>query len=263
MAATIDCNESAELHNNSKQPIDVDEPHQQLQRRKMPAMRLIMTPRQQRQQRNHHSYCHIMRSNDNNRQMRGKIEQTPTQQLRFHFVVRKMRRRPYRAMRGSAAQICQSQVQQVRQRRYASTPKTVCTSPKSCTLPKASTLSTPKTLCTLPRASMASTSQEVASVEEGQNEPLAKEGNNEPLAKDVDWLSTTMSPLPQRQLSAYVMWGSNKHLTTRTGDRVHPARQQPVVLGLLMHARQQQAPHYNRWLGHNLQQLWRRRNAHN
>jgi hypothetical protein len=41
---------------------------------------------------------------------------------------------------------------------------------------------------------MASTSKEVASVEEGQNEPLAEEGNNEPLAKDGEWLSTMTSP---------------------------------------------------------------------
>ena len=31
---------------------------------------------------------------------------------------------------------------------------------------------------------MASTSKEVASVEEGHSEPLAKEGDDEPLAKD-------------------------------------------------------------------------------
>ena len=83
-------------------------------------------------------------------------------------------------------------------------------------------------------------------MEEGHNKPLAKEGDDKPLVKDDDWLSTAMSPLPQGQLAMYIMQDSNKHLATRTGDRVHPARQQPVVLGLLMHARQQQAPHYNR-----------------
>ena len=52
---------------------------------------------------------------------------------------------------------------------------------------------------------MASAAKEVASVKEGQNEPFAKEGDDEPLAKNGNWLSTTMSPLPQRQLTAYVM----------------------------------------------------------
>ena len=44
------------------------------------------------------SYCHIVRSDDNNRQMQGKIKQTPTQQSKFHVVVRKMQRQPYHAM---------------------------------------------------------------------------------------------------------------------------------------------------------------------
>jgi hypothetical protein len=52
---------------------------------------------------------------------------------------------------------------------------------------------------------MASMPKEIASVKEGHNKPLAEEGNKEPLAKDYDWLSTTMSPLPQEQLAAYVM----------------------------------------------------------
>ncbi len=102
------------------------------------------------------SYCHIVRSNDNNRWMWGKIKQTPTQQSKIHVVVRKMRRQPYRAMRGSAAQICQGWVQWVHQRSPASTPRTACTLPKSCMLPKASTLSTPKMACTLPIASTVS-----------------------------------------------------------------------------------------------------------
>jgi hypothetical protein len=62
---------------------------------------------------------------------------------------------------------------------------------------------------------MAGTPKEIASVEEGHNEPLAKEGNNEPLAKDGNWLSTTMSPLPQEKLAAYIMQDNNEHLTTR------------------------------------------------
>ncbi len=63
------------------------------------------------------SYCHIVMSDDNNRWMRGKIKQTPTKQWKFHVVVCKMPRWPYRAMQGSAAQIRQGQVWQVRQRR--------------------------------------------------------------------------------------------------------------------------------------------------
>ena len=63
---------------------------------------------------------------------------------------------------------------------------------------------------------MASTRKEIASVDEGHNEPLAKEGNNKPLAKDGNWLSTKMSPLPQGQLTAYVMQDDDEHLATRT-----------------------------------------------
>ncbi len=59
---------------------------------------------------------------------------------------------------------------------------------------KASTLSTPKTLCTSPRVSMASAAKEVASVKEGQNEPLAEEGDDEPLAKNGDWLRRRWAP---------------------------------------------------------------------
>ncbi len=56
---------------------------------------------------------------------------------------------------------------------------------------------------------------EDASIEEGHNKPLAKEGNGKPLAKDGDWLGTTMSPLPQGQLAAYVMQDDNEPLTTK------------------------------------------------
>ncbi len=98
----------------------------------------------------------MVRSNDNNRKMQGKIKQTPTQQSKFHVVVHKMQGRPYRAMQGSAAQICQGWVQWVHQRRCASTPRMQCTPPKLCTLPKASTLSMPKMACTLPIASTVS-----------------------------------------------------------------------------------------------------------
>jgi hypothetical protein len=79
-------------------------------------------------------------------------------------------------------------------------------------------------LCTLPRASMASTPKEVASVEEGHNKPLAKEGSDKPLAKDGNWLRTTMSPLPQGQLAAYLMQDKDEHLATRTSDPIHCAR---------------------------------------
>jgi hypothetical protein len=57
--------------------------------------------------------------------------------------------------------------------------------------------------------------KEDASVEEGHNKPLAKKGNDEPLAKDGDRLSTTMSPLPQGQLAAYVMHDNNEPLATK------------------------------------------------
>ena len=63
---------------------------------------------------------------------------------------------------------------------------------------------------------MASTPKEIASVKEGHNKPLAKEGNNKPPAKDGNWLSTMMRPLPQGQLTAYVMQEDNEHLATRT-----------------------------------------------
>jgi hypothetical protein len=66
--------------------------------------------------------------------------------------------------------------------------------------------------------------EEDASVEEGHNEPLAKEGDDEPLAKCGDWLGTTMSPLPQGQLAAYVMQDDVKPLATRASDRVCRAR---------------------------------------
>ena len=115
-----------------------------------------------------------------------------------------------------------------------SIPKTACTSSKTCTLPKASTLSMLKMAFTTSRASMASMpkAKEVASVEEGHNKPLAKEGDDKPLVKDDDWLSTAMSPLPQGQLAMYIMQDSNKHLATRTGDRVHHARRQQAALWL-------------------------------
>ena len=61
-----------------------------------------------------------------------------------------------------------------------------------------------------------STPKEIPSVEEGHNKPLTKEGLDEPLAKDGNWLSTTMSPLPQGQLTAYVMQDDDEHLATRT-----------------------------------------------
>jgi hypothetical protein len=62
---------------------------------------------------------------------------------------------------------------------------------------------------------MAGTPKETASVVEGYNEPLVKEGNNKPLAKDGNWLSTTMSPLPQGQFMAYVVQDNDEHLATR------------------------------------------------
>ncbi len=64
-----------------------------------------------------------------------------------------------------------------------------------------------------------------ASVKEGHNELLSKEGDDEPLAKDGNWLGMTMSPLPQRQLAAYIMQDDNEPLATRTSDRVRHARQ--------------------------------------
>jgi hypothetical protein len=57
--------------------------------------------------------------------------------------------------------------------------------------------------------------KEDASIKEGHNEPLAKEGDNGPLAKDGNWLGTTMSPLPQGQLAAYVMQDDNEPIPTK------------------------------------------------
>ena len=96
----------------------------------------------------------IARGNDNKgNKCKGRMSTTPKQQSKFRVVVCKMQQQPYRAMWGSAVQICQGRVKWVCQRKHASTPKTVCTLPKSFTLPKASTLSTPKMACTLPKAS--------------------------------------------------------------------------------------------------------------
>ncbi len=60
--------------------------------------------------------------------------------------------------------------------------------------------------------------KEVASDMERHNKPLAKEGDNTPLAKDGNWLSTTMSPLPQGQLTVYLMQEDDEPLATRTSD---------------------------------------------
>ena len=204
------------------------------------------------------SYCHIVRSYDNNRQMQGKIKQTPTQQSKFHVVVCKTGRRPYHSMQESAAQIRQGQVQRLHQRRHASTPKTACTSPQSSTLPKASILSMPKMACTLPIASTVSMpySVYIAKDEYGKyvKGGCIRQGGKKRASRQRRWWWTpcqgwrlaeynNMSPLPQRQLAAYIMWGSNKHLDTRTGDCVHCARRRRAPLGLCMHARQPRAPH--------------------
>jgi hypothetical protein len=73
--------------------------------------------------------------------------------------------------------------------------------------------------------------KEDTSIEEGHNKPLAKEGNGKPLAKDGNWLGTTMSPLPQGQLDAYVMRDDDEPLTTRASDCLRHARQRQAALG--------------------------------
>ena len=54
-----------------------------------------------------------------------------------------------------------------------------------------------------------------AFVEEGNNEPFAKERNSKLLPMMVTGLGTTMSPLSQGQLAAYVMQDDDEPLTTK------------------------------------------------
>jgi hypothetical protein len=72
MVMTVDCNKQARLH--QQQPtllIDVDQPHQQLQRHEAPTIRLTAMPQHNVDDATIILYCHIARSNINNRQMQG------------------------------------------------------------------------------------------------------------------------------------------------------------------------------------------------
>jgi hypothetical protein len=187
--------------------------------------------------------------------MQGKIKQTPKQQSKLHVVVCKMRRQPYHTIRGSAAQIRQGRVQQVHQRRRASTPKTVCALPNSHKLPKASTLSTPKIACALPKASTVSMpcgmyvlegkynthTKDVVYVAKGEYGRYTKgdricRGGLQPASHQRRQQQTPCQgwqlaeyddePLTTRQLAPYIMQDDNEHLTIRMSDPVHRARQQ-------------------------------------
>ena len=113
----------------------------------MPAVWLIVTPRQQRRQHDNHfvlSYCE--------EQMNVREDQTDS-----HTTIKSsccclqdVTNQPHNV--GSTAQIRWGQAQQVRKRKRASTPKAACTLPKSCITkgkyiecapPKASTVNMP------------------------------------------------------------------------------------------------------------------------
>jgi hypothetical protein len=92
-ATMVDRNKCARLH--QQQPtllIDVDQPHQQLQRREAPAIRLTAIPQYNVNNATIIPYCHIVRCNDNTRQMQGKNVMTPMQQSNVHVVVCGMQR---------------------------------------------------------------------------------------------------------------------------------------------------------------------------
>ncbi len=117
MATTINCNKR--VRSCLWQPpffINVDQPHQRLQRREAPAIRLTATPRHNIDDAKIILYFHIARSNDNNKQMWGKNMTTPMQQSHVHVIIRGMQRWPYHNTCWPAAQVCQGRVQWVRQR---------------------------------------------------------------------------------------------------------------------------------------------------
>jgi hypothetical protein len=100
-----------------------------------------------------------------------------------------------------------------------SMPKTACTLPTRCMLPKASTLSTPKTSCTLPRVSVASTPRRTHPSRRATTSLLPKKATTNPWPRMVTGLGTTMSPLPQGQLAVYIVQCDNEPLTAN-GNRV-------------------------------------------
>ena len=74
-------------------------------------------------------------------------------------------------------------------------------------MPRSSTASTPKTVCEYAddgvydaEGEYGEYAKEVASVEEGQNKPLAKEGDDKSLAKDGDWAGYNNEPLATRAI---------------------------------------------------------------
>jgi len=74
-------------------------------------------------------------------------------------------------------------------------------------MPRSSTASTPKTVCEYAddgvydaEGEYGEYAKEVASVEEGQNKPLAKEGDDKSLAKDGDWAGYNNKPLATRAI---------------------------------------------------------------
>ncbi len=84
--------------------IDVDQPHQQLQRRKAPVIILIATMQQQFRQRNNHFLLSYPKEWWQYRQMHWKNVTAPTQQSNVHVVVCRMQWRPFCATLQPAAQ---------------------------------------------------------------------------------------------------------------------------------------------------------------
>jgi hypothetical protein len=92
-----------------------------------------------------------------------------------------------------------------------------------CTLPKTSTVSTPKTACTLLRASMASMPRRMHQSRRATMSLLPKKATPYHLPRMATGLGVMMSLLPQGQLVAYIV----------------------QAVGRVPRARQQGAPHHN------------------
>ena len=126
-ATTFDCDKRA--RSCKQQPtffINVDQPHWQLQGAKRQREDWSQGHNANSGNATIISYCHITRSNDNNRWMQRKIKQTPMQQSNFHVVVCGMRRWPYCTTWWPAAQVCWGWVQGVCQRQIVHCQRRVC-----------------------------------------------------------------------------------------------------------------------------------------
>jgi hypothetical protein len=158
----VDCNKQVRLH--KQQPtffIDVDQPHQRLQRHKVPAIILIVMMQQQCQQRYNHfflSYC--------------------KEQWQQQTNAREERNNSHTTIKYSC---CRSQDATTTISRHAkassaNTPRSdlASTLEKAWKLPKASTVITPKTACMMPRARMVSTPSRPHLLRRATMSPLLK-----------------------------------------------------------------------------------------